>query len=616
MKKKILIIALSVVLVAALGVGIAALCGAFSGENSSSSVEQSQSSSSSSSLVESSSSAAEEIVNPNVLERVDVEKALDQNMKSITLKDFYMLCTGDTYILSKIFNGITVGDLALYSMGNALDFNYYDDCKWYSADKNGKLSKFNVVLSAIFEYQIGSEEPLALSDMQLDMCGDTPVITYFESQFGISISSLINNPPAELSSLLPEGIRSFLSRCIALTVRDLYNLTCGDFTFVYEFIENTDVDEIINLVFDVLELDSSKKYIKLRDLLINMLDGYLPEIIIDDTVTIYSIVEAYFENTIVYTDFEWELKTQLMVVYGHKTTIGDLKEKTLSLDVDLVIANISSLFQTLVCEEAQQAIEALEGQLVDVLCGNLGNVQLQVNAQQIKALIESSIGSSLEGEADEFATQLSNSIAALIDGSVDAFDEFLSNYQDLTLGEIDGYFNGAISQNVLDAGYEWEELSSLTVANLSDLIIDIFASEDGSLDEIFSKIQNANGDVKEIIVILTDAFNLWAEENKDVLLKDLLSEYITIEGELGNLSISEIISKKLFSLDDILFDGKIYSLMKGTGVEIILIELSIKDLFSVCNLNASKEAVEVLDCVDIFEFFDLLVNIKDEAIAE
>ena len=148
-----------------------------------------------------------------------------------------MLCTGDAYILSKIFNGITVGDLALYAMGNALGFNYYDDCKWYSSDKDGNLTKFNVVLSAIFEYQIGSKEPLALNEMQLEMCGDTPVITYFESQFGISISSLINNPPAELSSLLPEGIRSFLSRCIALTVRDLYNLTCGDFTFVYEFIE-------------------------------------------------------------------------------------------------------------------------------------------------------------------------------------------------------------------------------------------------------------------------------------------------------------------------------------------------------------------------------------------
>ena len=132
----------------------------------------------------------------------------------------------------------------------------------------------------------------------------------------------------------------------------------------------------------------------------------------------------------------------------------------------------------------------------------------------------------------------------------------------------------------------------------------------------WSTAETTNGDVKEIIVILTDAFNLWAEENKDVLLKDLLSDYITIEGELGNLSISEIISKKLFSLDDIFFDGKIYSLMRGTGVEIILIELSIKDLVSVCNLNASKEAVKVLDCVDIFEFFDLLANIKDEAIAE
>ncbi|MBE5765201.1 MAG: hypothetical protein E7339_06365 [Clostridiales bacterium] len=606
MKKKILIIVLSVLLASATGVGIAALCGAFN------SADNSSQSSSSLSQNSSEQSSLEDEGSLEIVERVDVEATLSNNVEAVTLKDVYMLCDGDAYLIGDIFNGVTVGDLALYALGSTLNFNYYDDGNWYSADKDGNLTAFNLVLKAIFEYQIGSGEPLALSADELEMIGDTRLITYFESQFGVEIDSIIDNPPAELESLLPSGITSFVKRCIAITVKDLYDITNGDYTYFKEFIENTDVDEITNLLFDLLEFDSSKSYVKLRAVITNLLNGKLTEITVDESVTVYSIVDAYFANTTEFTDFEWELKNQLSNIYGNKTTVGQFKEVTLALDIDSVINNISALAKTLVNEEEIQNIDDVATQLKEVLSGTLGDIKLEISGTKIKELLTEALGITVNGEeGNAFITDLSNAVAQLLNGSLDLIDTFLTNNENLTLADIDGYLDGAISKFVTDSGYDWAQISSLKIADIKALIEDI--KNDSSNGDISTDIENANGNVAEIVAVITDFINEWLDENQEISLKELLNDYITIEGELADLKVGELLDKKLFSLDDLILNGALNELMNGTGVEDLLTTLTVNDLYSILTLSASQDALDALDEINLSEVFALIEKINAQA---
>ncbi len=610
MKKKILIIVLSVLLASATGVGIAALCGAFNSADNSS-----QSSSSLSQSSSSEQSSLEDEGSLEIVERVDVEATLSNNVEAVTLKDVYMLCDGDAYLIGDIFNGVTVGDLALYALGSTLNFNYYDDGNWYSADKDGNLTAFNLVLKAIFEYQIGSGEPLALSADELEMIGDTRLITYFESQFGVEIDSIIDNPPAELESLLPSGITSFVKRCIAITVKDLYDITNGDYTYFKEFIENTDVDEVTNLLFDLLEFDSSKSYVKLRAVITNLLNGKLTEITVDKSVTVYSIVDAYFANTTEFTDFEWELKNQISSVYGNKTTVGQFKEVTLGLDIDSVINNISALAKTLVNEEEIQNIDDVATQLKEVLSGTLGDIKLEISGTKIKELITEALGITVNGEeGNAFITDLSNAVAQLLNGSLDLIDTFLTNNENLTLADIDGYLDGAISKFVTDSGYDWSQISSLKIADIKALIEDI--KNDSSNGDISTDIENANGNVAEIVAVITDFINEWLDENQEISLKELLNDYITIEGEIADLKLGELLDKRLFSLDDLILNGALYELMNGTGVEDLLTALTVNDLYSILTLSASEEALDALDEINLSEVFALIEKINEQSRVE
>ena len=599
MKKKILIIVLSVLLASAAGVGIAALCGAFN------SADNSSQSSSSLSQNSSEQSSLEDEGSLEIVERVDVEATLSNNVEAVTLKDVYMLCDGDAYLIGDIFNGVTVGDLALYALGSTLNFNYYDDGNWYSADKDGNLKSFNYVLSVIFEYQNGSGKPLGFSEAELTMMGSTAVVTYFESQFGIEITSILNNPPAELESLLPAGITSFLSRCLEITVRDLYNLTNGDYSYIEEFIQETDVDEITNLVFDVLEFDSTRSYVKLRALLVKMLNGKLTEITVDESVTINSIVEAYFENTTEYTAFEKELRKQLMTVYGFDVTVGQLLDVTMALDIDSVINNISALAKTLVNEEEIQNIDDVATQLKEVLSGTLGDIKLEISGTKIKELITEALGITVNGEeGNAFITDLSNAVAQLLNGSLDLIDTFLTNNENLTLADIDGYLDGAISKFVTDSGYDWSQISSLKIADIKALIEDI--KNDSSNGDISTDIEISNGNVAEIVAVITDFINEWLDENQEISLKELLSDYITIDGELADLKVGELLDKKLFSLDDLILNGALNELMQGTGTEGLLTALTLNDLYSILTLSASEDALDALDEINLSEVFALI----------
>ena len=56
--------------------------------------------------------------------------------------------------------------------------------------------------------------------------------------------------------------------------------------------------------------------------------------------------------------------------------------------------------------------------------------------------------------------------------------------------------------------------------------------------------------------------------------------------------------------------------MQGTGTEGILTALTVNDLYSILTLNASEEALDALDEINLSEVFALLEKINEQTNAE
>ena len=129
-------------------------------------------------------------------------------------------------------------------------------------------------------------------------------------------------------------------------------------------------------------------------------------------------------------------------------------------------------------------------------------------------------------------------------------------------------------------------------------------------------VENSNGNVAEIVAVITDFINVWLDENQEISLKELLNDYITIEGELADLKVGELLDKKLFSLDDLILNGALNELMQGTGTEGLLTALTLNDLYSILTLSASEDALDALDEINLSEVFALIEKINEQTNAE
>lgn len=181
---------------------------------------------------------------PEKVERLGVQARLVTNLNTVSLADAVLaadkLADNPLILIQSVASGITVGDLLKDVAGDILSFDYYDDGYWYLASG----VKFTVVLNAIFSYEILSDEPLNLTQNQLERWGDRSIIECFGDMFAIKIETVISQTLGVSAD--------YIAPLLAMTVRDLYNMTCGDYTFIINVFTNYPIATLARMVGDVI----------------------------------------------------------------------------------------------------------------------------------------------------------------------------------------------------------------------------------------------------------------------------------------------------------------------------------------------------------------------------
>ncbi len=642
--KKLIIIILSVLAVAGAGVGVAGVAGVFSPPESSSSQSSSN---------QDSSSAKEEIVK---VELPAVDERLSSNVETVNLKDVYLIFEGDVAVIGKVFDGVTVGAIASHYLQDYLEIGYYSDGNWWTV-KDSKFKKCNKILTVIFDYEIGCGEPLALSQSDLTKYGNTKVITFFENQFEIEISSLLESDLIT-DDLFP-GILGFTDRIFQMTVNDLYNLTDGDYTYVKNFIEQTDVDEVINLIFDVLSIapqTSKENYSELRKILRATLNGKITQITVDESIEIIDIVNAIPSLTI-------KSKLALMNLYAD-VTVGSFKTATLNLDVDKFIEAVSIVLleegnfdKEEIDKQKLRLTELFDGTLNNLTINKDGDVEglltdiltvfgsanaaekakelapiiiqiitlresVRVDTENLESDISTFIQNSFGCNMDDpiiasFVADISKATASLVNGSTSDLENFAEVYGSLTIGEIDGYLGGKISK--LIGSENFAAISQTTVSDIKLAIDKSLGNTSINLGELLTNLKNANGDIQLIYNELKKSYDVWFEANKDKTLGELLGEGVITDEKIANIKIGELLGVsldpdlRLSTLDDLLFNRAIENALEGSGLEEIL-KLTTTDLRSILNLQASENSLNILENIslkDLLDFVQSQTNLQE-----
>lgn len=181
---------------------------------------------------------------PEKVERLGVQAQLVTNLNTVSLADVVLSVDEFTdnplILIQSLAHGITVGDLLKDVAGDILSFDYYDDGYWYLASG----MKFTVVLNAIFSYEILSDEPLNLTQKQLERWGDRSIIECFGDMFAIKTENVISQALGVSAD--------YIKPLLAMTVRDLYNVTCGDYTFIINAFTDYPIATVANMVGDVI----------------------------------------------------------------------------------------------------------------------------------------------------------------------------------------------------------------------------------------------------------------------------------------------------------------------------------------------------------------------------
>lgn len=181
---------------------------------------------------------------PEKVERLGVQARLVTNLNTVSLADAVLaadkLADNPLILIQSVASGITVGDLLKDVAGDILSFDYYDDGYWYLASG----VKFTVVLNAIFSYEILSDEPLNLTQNQLERWGDRSIIECFGDMFAIKIETVISQALGVSAD--------YIAPLLAMTVRDLYNMTCGDYTFIINVFTDYPIATLARMVGDVI----------------------------------------------------------------------------------------------------------------------------------------------------------------------------------------------------------------------------------------------------------------------------------------------------------------------------------------------------------------------------
>ena len=176
-------------------------------------------------------SSAVEPPKPVVVMRGTIEETVTNNVMGLTLNQISGMIeseTGMNDLQKVVYRNVLVGDLAKLYIGEMVSFDYYDDGNWYLS--NGV--KFTPVPNAIFNYEIGCGQPLAITEEQLVLYGNNTVLSCFTELFAVNASTLVPELPGDAGQI----INAFT----AMTVQELYDISAGDPTFFVDFLNETD----------------------------------------------------------------------------------------------------------------------------------------------------------------------------------------------------------------------------------------------------------------------------------------------------------------------------------------------------------------------------------------
>lgn len=283
---------------------------------------------------------------PEKVERLAIQAQLAENLKGISLADTVLaaddFANKPLFLFQRIAQGITVGDLLKEATDGLLSFDYYDDGYWYLASG----VKFTVALNAIFSYEILSDKPLDLTASQLERWGDRSIIECFGDMFAIKIETVI-------SKVL--GVSAdYIEPLLTMTVRDLYNITCGDYTFIINACMNYPVATVAEIVGDAIMASAPEG--EQDDY--NVKAALVSKYITDNVGGTLSAIECAEDYTV--AEFFTGLGQNLVVVYPAAADIINESVKQINeLYKDALMKDLFTAISTLDGYKAAEAVIAV-----------------------------------------------------------------------------------------------------------------------------------------------------------------------------------------------------------------------------------------------------------------
>ena len=564
---------------------------------------------------------------PPVLEfitRDDPVLAIETNVGEITLKDVYLLSQGQTEVAGKAFEGVVLGDFASTFLAEIIIVSYGSDGNWYITADPYNPTKFNPVTNAIFNYQIGSGKPLALSELELKLYGGQKLINVFGTQFGIYKLDEM------LISMLPTTSQPFIQRMLQITVNDLYAISCGDYTYLESFIAETTSDEIINLAFDVASI-MGVAFPLTQAVLVDLVEiDENGNLVVNENVKVADILDAVTEIAVYAevtdTDVVFD---EIINLIGKETTIAGLEEAVLSIEFDTLVDSAANLFKHF-CPEESALIEETFATIKAKAEGALG--ELEVTEQQISVWFDDVI-SKIEGSYPEIALSLEALKELFADTLAENFaddllnleiDTIINSASDLLISlspenesainetkeTLLVLFSGTVGNLTIDSKMEvgvllnWlEEVLAQYVANeIIDAVFVMFDNLLGNtpLDCLMNNVLSIS--VDDLIDSLVEV--IYTATNNDALFE--LEEVLTnlLDGTVGTPEYSQeyFDANSNKTLGELLGEDGNALTEIGLGA---LLQLSVGDIVSLVEGNPTSNALTILESISYADLLEI-----------
>ncbi len=570
-----------------------------------------------------------------IIDRDSVATTVESNVNKISLMDTYLLTKGNNQIVKKAFNGVVLGDFISELLNEVIMVGYGSDGNWYMTADQYNPTKFNAVTNAIFNYQIGSNKPLGLSDVELTLYGEQKLINVFGTQFGMY------NLDSMIMQMLPATSAPFIQRMLGMKVNDLYAISNGDYTYFEEFIAQTHPDEIINLVFDLASLNGVQLP-QTQATLVDLIDYDEYGLFLNDSVTVGAILDSLTEIA-TYAGIENAdaMFEDIAEVLGRDTEIAEVVDIIIELEFDVVVDDIANALKqaypedSALIDEIFATIKAkadgtigeiiISEQNVSVWFDDIIEVIEPENEYVARALgyvkdlyadvtIENILQDSLAFHVDAVIDTIAEIFKVLIselrisDLNVDAVIDTIDDVADL----LQLVFTGTIANPALSSGVRVDEI----IVSLND-IVSHFA-ENEILAVTFDELEKLYADVAiqyiteatmslDVDDVINSLFNvLYAVDYNESLveLEEVLCE--AFSGTIENLEIDEEYYEE--NADKTLKELVGESVIKGIAEE--LFEVTLDDVLSLIQGEPSLNAISILSSITIGDL--TVVEVKVE----